>query len=529
YVVFHHGANLRKYFGIFILPVLIAIGIHFYWLLPTILIKKSVLPTGFGDAGWVDFLSFASFSNSISLLHPNWPDNIFGKVGFMRPEFLVVPILVYISLLFIKNYKSEILNPKQTQNSKLKNQHNLAIEQFKNRNILFFALLGLIGAFLAKGSNPPFGEVYLWLFNNFPGMSGFRDPTKFYTIVALSYSVLIPFSLEQISTRVSSIKYKVLREKIKIPDTYFLILTSFLIYWLFLIWPAWMGQLGGTFKTHNIPKEYVQLKEFIASQPEFFRTLWVPQKQRFGFFSNNHPALFAQHLVSPTVCQPPLCSIVNQSVKPENFDPLVKSEVEILDKVREYSLSYFKHPEASKVLSQMAVKYIVVPYDSEGEIFLQDRKYSREEREKYIKFLSGIPWLKKIDSCCFNDLNHDSTIAIYQLPTHVDHFFISDEKTPDLRWRMINPTKYQVGVENATQPFNLVFSETYDSLWRVKINNEIIPSEKIYDGLNSFHIDHKGDLSLIVEFSAQKYVYLGGLISLLTLTTSVFLLLFKKR
>jgi len=176
YAVLQYGLAIKKYIRTFVLPFFIALGLHFYWLLPVILIRRSALPAGYGEPGWVEFLSFGNFSDSISLLHPNWPENIFGKTYFMRPEFLMIPILAFSSLLFISQLKT--LRAK--------------------KNILFFASLGLIGAFLAKGSKPPFGGIYLWLFKYFPGMNMFRDSTKFYLLVALSYSVLIPFSVSKI-------------------------------------------------------------------------------------------------------------------------------------------------------------------------------------------------------------------------------------------------------------------------------------------------------------------------------------------
>lgn len=486
--------------------LLIALGLHAYWILPTMLSTGGniSLPQNFESSSWLEFLSFAQFSNSISLFHPLWPENIFGKVGFMRPEFLVVTIVAYSALLFINSKR-------KTQSAKLQ-------LKTQNFNILFFALLGLIGAFLAKGSNPPFGEVYLWLFNNFPGMNMFRDPTKFYTLVALSYSILIPFSLTKISERVSSIKYKVLG--IKILNTYFLILASFLIFWLFLIRSAWMGELGGTFKAREVPQEYVELKDFLSSQPEFFRTFWVPRKQRFGFYSNNHPAIYAQEFVSPDVCQPLLCELADESKKPLRLDPLVTPETEILDRVRDYSLSYFNNPDTHKVFAQMGVKYVIVPFDSEGEIFLRDRKYSKEEQEKYITILDKVSWLKKVTQFEKN--------AVYETQNYQDHFFTEGEKIPQLKWEMVNPTQYKVEVKNADQPFTLVFSETYDDLWQAKIKGEIIPSKKIYGVFNSFRLDKKGSFNLTIEFTAQKYVWWGGVISLLTLMTSIFLLLRKR-
>lgn len=179
YAIFQYGVAIKKYIRAFVLPLFIVLGLHFYWLLPTALLRRPALPAGYGEPGWVEFLSFARFSDSVSLLHPNWSENIFGKTYFFRPEFLILPILAFSSLLFI-NYS--ITN------------YELRIK----KNVLVFALLGIVGAFLAKGANPPFGEIYLWLFKNFPGMNLFRDASKFYVLVALSYSILIPFSVEQI-------------------------------------------------------------------------------------------------------------------------------------------------------------------------------------------------------------------------------------------------------------------------------------------------------------------------------------------
>jgi hypothetical protein len=160
---------------IFIIPIGIAGLLHAFWIVPLLITRQNPaeqLGSFYTTAEAVRFLSFAKFENTISLLHPNWPENIFGKTYFMRPEFLILPILAYGSLLFV--YKTKDLRLKTY--------------------VLYFAMLGLLGAFLAKGANEPFGEVYLWLFGHFPGMIMFRDPTKWYTLVAISYSMLIPFT-----------------------------------------------------------------------------------------------------------------------------------------------------------------------------------------------------------------------------------------------------------------------------------------------------------------------------------------------
>ena len=37
--------------------------------------------------------------HALSLLHPNWPENLFGKVYFLQPEFLILPILAFSAFL----------------------------------------------------------------------------------------------------------------------------------------------------------------------------------------------------------------------------------------------------------------------------------------------------------------------------------------------------------------------------------------------------------------------------------------------
>jgi hypothetical protein len=54
------------------------------------------------------------------------------------------------------------------------------------------------------------------------------------------------------------------------------------------------------------------------------------------------------------------------------------------------------NPNSLAELKRLKVKYLIIPYDSEGEIFLYERKYDPEAREKLEIFLDTIPWLKKI-------------------------------------------------------------------------------------------------------------------------------------
>jgi|GEM_PF-7061107 len=62
-------------------------------------------------------------------------------------------------------------------------------ENRRRRYILFFAVLSVIGILLSKQVSDPFGNLYYWLYDNFPGFNAFREASKFYILIALGYAV----------------------------------------------------------------------------------------------------------------------------------------------------------------------------------------------------------------------------------------------------------------------------------------------------------------------------------------------------
>jgi len=314
--------GLRFLLYTFLIPLGITVLVNFYWIIPLLRGNFPKEYQGLDNIKGFEFLSFADFSHTFGLLHPNWPENTFGKTYFMQPEFLLLPILAFSALLF-----------KGT------------------KNIYFFALLGLIGTFLAKGVNQPLGELNLWLFENFPGMSMFRDSSKFYLLIILNYSFLIPVTLEKLSKKIPFGK---------------LLPIVFVLFWCILIRHALLGELGGTFKTRIVPEEYIELKQYIQAAPNS-TVLWIPSRQRFGFSSNSHLGISALDILG-------------------NSDPLFIAKVISNDKDK----AFYNR------LKKMGVGYIVVPYDSEKELFIVDRSYSDSLRDEAVMELDKIAWLIRI-------------------------------------------------------------------------------------------------------------------------------------
>lgn len=143
---------------------------------------------------------------------------------------------------------------------------NSKLLNIEKGNILFFMLIGIAGAFMAKGANEPLGNINIWIFSIIPGMQMFRDPTKWYTLVAVSYAMLIPYSLYKFSETFLNFKkfqnYKIFNIR--------RVVLSMGIIWVLLH--------GMTYYSHpvrkvftKVPLEYVQLKEFIYDNDSFYR------------------------------------------------------------------------------------------------------------------------------------------------------------------------------------------------------------------------------------------------------------------
>lgn len=323
--------GLKRMIKWFAVPVGITTVIHTYWWVP-LLKNPGILRTQLHEVSSdaVKYLSFASYSQTFSLLHPNWPENVFGKVYFMRPEFLLIPILAFGVFLWGK--KQEI------------------------RAAIPYGFLALLGAFLAKGAKEPFGELYVWLFEHVSGFWLFRDSTKFYLLIALAYTYLIPISVESLASR----------WKTGITTSLKVLGVLFFLMWAVLIRQAVTHDLSGTFQSHWIDPEYVQLKNLMTALPDGAATYWVPSRQRFGFTSQSHPALSA-----------------SEKIPGGNLTAI---------------LSSLQLADIQLRLEQEGIVYVVVPYDTAGEIFLTDRVYDQTIYEQTVEAVDKIPWLVPVET-----------------------------------------------------------------------------------------------------------------------------------
>lgn len=451
-MMLREGVDLKKLKNSLsvLFSVIFSILLLGFWFLPQVISKTISVPQNYVNSDWLSYLSFANFSDSISLLHPNWPDNIFGKIYLMRPLFLFVPILAFSFLIIVnlaKNFK--------------------ASSEVNRRHILFFGILGLIGAFMAKGVNEPFGDLYALFYKHLPGFIIFRDPTKWYVLIVISYSILIPYSVSVISKYLKKQKTFVNNKVFNLQNLFVFFI---IVYLLFLIRPAFMGKLGGTFKRNDFPLEYFKLSEFLSQQKDYYRILSVPTIQRFVYSSDLHPAISAQDLFHQT--EP---------------DDLIKKLMQ---------------PDSRRLLSDLSVKYLLVPNDTNGEIFLTKRKYDENKYQKLISQLDSISFL--------TNKGNFGKIVIYENLNYKPHFWIQGESTlKDITFTFHNSTKYTVNIRNAKAGDRLVFAERFNSGWEATGKQFAAVSIPYNELLNSFTLPISGNYDVEIEFKPQKWVNIG--------------------
>lgn len=231
---------------------------------------------------------------------------------------------------------------------------------------------------------------------------------------------------------------------------------------LFTIKPAITGNLTGVFAVHTVPREYYQFGNFLTSHQTFSRSLWVPTTQRFGFFSSTHPAVSAY-------------SLFNTS------EPLTVAKI-------------FEKQSTQAILQESSIAYVIVPFDSQKEIFLNGRKYDNGIYLQTIKTLRKISWLREIQGF--------GKIHVFVINSPRDHFWLTNTGT--VSYTFISPTKYTVDIKGAKSGEKLIFSESYNPNWKAKIEENVISSMQYHHLFNSFIIPKTGNYSLVVYYLPQE-------------------------
>jgi len=467
-----------------------------YWLPPQ-MSSRSILSNEilnrplFGD-------QFMNIVRATALFHPFW--------NGAKPEWFVVqPIPWYFFILPVLACFGLLLNT-------------------RNKKVLFFGIIALIGILLGKQSGEPFTGLYSFLFANVPGFAGFREASKFYFLIAMAYAVLVGALVSQLDAKPPGIKYARLVKS---------------AVWLMILSvsalnakPLITGEIETMFVKWHVPDDYARLKQHVLADREYSRVLWIPTDTPWEVNNGVHPTIGAASMVF------------------SDWDKLFSSQKnDINQDFRDRIHFLLDHPGFQRLLANSSVRYIVVPLRdtaNDGD-FYQSYGGSRDAFISKLNRLSGIHQL---------DIGmHD--VTVYENPNYHSHIYLTTGAEAIGKFVPFSPVKfdakrnsqYRIHLTNISSPVYLNFTDNYHPGWRIYLGPFAwwdavrgkaitLPASshiKSDAGLNAFYIDPSYikrnypkdaykenvdgsiDIEMTLYFRPQAYLDLGLIISLSTL------------
>lgn len=495
--------NILKIGMIAFVPVIVLGLLNVYWTIGLLHTQSNGIDVILGRSLFGD--EFYNILYSFTLFHPFWTGKEIASFNPqpIPPYFWIVPLFAILGLFLNK----------------------------KNKHVLFFGLISLLGVFFSKQVDHPFLDVYPWVYTHLPGFSAFREASKFYFLVALGYSVLIGAFIDWLWKNWN-------KNKLQIYGKYLLALIIVVLF-LWNTKSLITGEAKTLFITRKISNDYLIVKDFIKKQNEYFRTFWVPQGSHFSYISYVHP------LADWSVFQ--------------NINLHDKSEQVIDEKLKpgEVEVKLMNKSYANSLLDISSVKYVFIPLRetvNDDDVFF----FQLKDRGYYVKELDKIPYLSKINI-------GTKDIVAYENKNYKPHIYITDNQESinktqpftKIDYEFVNTTEYKINLKNISKPIYLNFSESYHPQWNLRVGsfnwidvltkkNYFVNNKNHYQNdatFNSYFIDPKaickqftckqnknGSYNIVgtLYFASQSYVYLGLIISggtLLVVVGFLFLIL----
>lgn len=241
---------LKAFFSTFIVFLIV----NLWWIAKLIesnFTKVRYSPVNFFDQGNLDTLSIesqllGSFINTFRFLHGTYftQGQEWARFFTFKPMVILEFLITLVILLCIFIYR-------------------------KNKEVLFLGLLFIIGLFLEKGNNLPFGGIFEFLFIKIPLLQAFRNPfEKLGIIPVLAASLLFARGLLG--------AFEIIKK-----DAVSKILYTVTFLFLLFVWgkPFWSSEVFSS--NENIPKE--QAKSYKVKVPDYYKSA----KDWFGSQSGN--------------------------------------------------------------------------------------------------------------------------------------------------------------------------------------------------------------------------------------------------
>jgi hypothetical protein len=174
-------------------------------------------------------------------------------------------------------------------------------------------------------------------------------------------------------------------------------------------------------------------------------------------------------------------------------------------------LAWLSDPNAPQILSRLGVKYVIVPTDPLGELFLTDRTYDSQKRASWVAAVGANGWLSPEPQFL--------PLTVFSTPAFASLFFVDEDVLQPSRvpYTFLSPVEYEVQIPPHTGQLGIIFSQKYDPHWVMRQNAYQIRPEELGDGLMKFTVPVSREGRFTVFYGQQQFVWWGTLVSGLTL------------
>jgi len=222
-----------------------------------------------------------------------------------------------------------------------------------------------IAVFLDSGPSFPVDKINIWIFLHVPGMSLFRDVTKWMSLLEVTYAVIIALGV----TRLGALMRMRLGKRAMPAITASTAIVLVAAYALVMS-DAFNVMRFRVFATYHVHDDVLALERFIQSRPNHDRTLVLPRDSEPMRAVLDHPFV--------------------EGLQIENSAPN--------DGFRHFNVhmgdlySFFAAPYAPDLLRLMNIRYVVVPYDYDKVIF--SPQIAATGYYDVVDFMKSRPWAR---------------------------------------------------------------------------------------------------------------------------------------
>jgi hypothetical protein len=583
YAILIAKMKARRLITTFSLLVVVVSLVHSFWLLPTSLNSTSFFTTLQGASSIDDLKTWGtSLTDSFRMIgyrSPHFETALSGysyKYAWDIASFSLV-ILVFGSLLVTKS-----------------------------RIPLFFGAVSVVTLIFTTVTGP-FSNVVFFLYSVFPIFNAFREVYHLAFLIAFSYSIMLAFLLNSIHNSKKLNRYLKFLSIIVIAAL--VVFNDPFIY---------SGNLSGQIQQYQLNDQNLSIIDgYVKSQGDY-RVLYLPMVQPFKYDNLTYYGIDPVIAYSPkftignyissdflnrvaTYFYVPSSNLTNilktLSVKYVFFRTDLQSMAPLY--LNEGNISMGNGDNDSRLIWTNDNLIRTLANQQELELFNSTENLSVFENKDFLPHIYPATIPVAVDgntdelfalllSSVMGNLDNKAIFLSEQLNQgqwqfikNDDNTYFADEKIingsltcqsldftdlpasqvelakpPAITFEKVNPTKYEVKVENATKPFFLIFGENYNPQWRAYIEdrepefNEVIASypqtnvkeanheqsftpedisylstkslEENYHFIvngyaNAWYINETGTFTITLEFWPQNLFYTGLAISIATL------------